>query len=1071
MRFGHFFIDRPIFAAVVSIVTVVIGLVALVQLPIAQYPSIAPPTVVITALYPGANAETISETVAAPIEQQVNGVEGMIYMTSQATSDGTLNITVTFEIGTDLDIAQVQVQNRVNAAEPRLPEEVRRLGITVNKSSNDFLMVVNLYSPDQSLDELYVSTYVYLNIRDRLARLEGVGDMFVFGARELSLRVWLDPLRLASYSLTPGEVITALQEQNVQVSGGALGQPPAPQGTDFQVMVTTQGRFRTAEQFRDVIIKSSEGRLLRLKDVARVEFGAQTYSTNSYLNGQYAVGIGINQRPGSNALSAAEIVLNEMELLKKDFPKGLDYAVVYNPTEFVADSIEAVTETIWEAIALVVLVVLIFLQSWRAAIIPILAIPVSLIGTFAVMAGFGYSINMLTLFGLILAIGIVVDDAIVVVENVERNIEEGKSPREAAHITMDEVGVAVVAIALVLSAVFVPTAFIPGISGQFYKQFALTIAAATIISAFNSLTLSPALAALLLKPHKDSKKKKNLLRRGADEFNRRFAWLSLKYSHGVERVIGHKLVSLSVYGVLVLLTLFVFGRVPQGFIPASDQSYAIVAVQLPEGASLQRTDAVVRKIIDISRKTDGVANAIGIAGFSGATFTAASNAAAIFTPFEPFDVRVPKGRTANAIIADLQAAVGGIQEGMVFVIGPPSVQGLGTGSGFNMQIQDRGGVGIRTLEQAVNAITGAAAAEPTLMAVFTTFNTGSPQIYVDIDREKAQILDVPIANIFQALQVFIGSAYVNDFTAYGRSFQVNAQADAPYRVEASDLTRIKVRSTAGALVPIGTLVTIKDATGPYTVNRHNLYTSVSVQGQGVPGVSSGAALDKMEEIAAHVLPPGVGYEWTELAYQERNAGNPVFIFALGVLFVFLVLSAQYESWSLPFAIILIVPLSVLAALLGVMIRGQDNNILTQIGFVVLIGLAAKNAILIVEFARQGEEEGKTPAQAVVEACRQRLRPILMTSLAFTFGTIPLAIASGAGAELRQAIGTAVVFGMVGVTALGLFLTPVFYVTIRWITDHFGWAHIRMIPAELKAMPQRARGAAGRLKQLKPRSRK
>ncbi len=1053
MRFGHFFIDRPIFAAVVSIVTVVIGLVALVQLPIAQYPSIAPPTVVVTAIYPGANAETIAETVAAPIEQQINGVENMIYMTSQATSDGTLNITVTFEIGTDLDIAQVQVQNRVNAAEPRLPEEVRRLGITVNKSSNDFLMVVNLFSPDQSLDELYVSTYTYLNIRDRLARLEGVGDMFVFGARELSLRVWLDPLRLASYSLTPGEVIAALQEQNVQVSGGALGQPPAPDNTDFQIMVTTQGRFRTADQFKDVIVKSSNGRLLRLKDVARVEFGAQTYSTNSYLNGQYSVGIGINQRPGSNALSAAEIVLREMETLKKDFPAGLDYAVVYNPTEFVADSIEAVTHTIWEAIGLVVLVVLIFLQSWRAAIIPILAIPVSLIGTFAVMAGFGYSINMLTLFGLILAIGIVVDDAIVVVENVERNIAEGKSPREAAHITMDEVGVAVIAIALVLSAVFVPTAFIPGISGQFYKQFALTIAAATIISAFNSLTLSPALAAILLKPHREGHKK-GFLQRAADGFNRRFDWLSLKYSHGVEHVVKRKLLSLGVYGALVLLTMFVFNRVPQGFIPASDQSYAIVAVQLPEGASLQRTDAVVRKIIDIARKTDGVANAIGIAGFSGATFTAASNAAAIFTPFEPFSVRVPKGRTANAIIADLQAAVGGIEEGFIIVIAPPSVQGLGTGGGFNMQIQDRGGVGIRALEAAVTEVTTAAAQEPTLMGVFTTFNTRSPQIYVDIDREKAQILDVPVGNIFQALQVYIGSAYVNDFTAYGRSFQVNAQADSPYRVEPADLTRIKVRSSAGALVPLGTLVKISDNTGPYAVNRHNLYTAVSVQGQGVPGVSSSAALAKMEEIAARVLPPGVGFEWTELAFQERNAGNPVFIFVLGVLFVFLVLSAQYESWSLPFAIILIVPLSILAALAGVMLRGQDNNILTQIGFVVLIGLAAKNAILIVEFARQNEEEGKGLIESVVDACRQRLRPILMTSLAFTLGTVPLAIASGAGAELRQAIGTAVVFGMLGVTVLGLFLTPVFYVTIRSLSTHFDTAHLNTFASRVKGLVRR-----------------
>ncbi len=1046
MRFGHFFVDRPIFASVVSIIMVVIGIVSLVQLPIAQYPSIAPPTVVVAAIYPGANAETIAETVAAPIEQEINGVENMLYMSSQATSDGSLNITVTFEIGTDLDIAQVQVQNRVNAAEPRLPEEVRRLGVAVNKSSNDFLMVVNLFSPDESLDELYVSTYTFLNVRDRLARLEGVGDMFVFGARELSLRVWLDPNRLAAYSLSPGEVIAALQEQNVQVSGGALGQPPAPQGTDFQIMVTTQGRFRTAEEFREVIIKNSNGRLLRLKDVARVELGARQYATNSYLDGQYSVGIGINQRPGSNALSAAENVLNEMEILKRDFPQGLDYAVVYNPTEFVAASIEAVTHTIWEAVALVVLVVIIFLQSWRAAIIPILAIPVSLIGTFAVMAAFGYSINMLTLFGLILAIGIVVDDAIVVVENVERNIAEGKSPREAAHITMDEVGVAVIAIALVLSAVFVPTAFIPGISGQFYKQFALTIAAATIISAFNSLTLSPALAALLLKPHQ-THHKKGLLTRAADAFNRRFDWLSTRYSHGVRYTATRKVLFLGVYVALVALTGLVFTRVPAGFIPATDQSYAIVAVQLPEGASLERTDEVVRKIIGIARETPGIAHAIGIPGFSGATFTAASNAAAIFTPFKSFEERVPNGETATSIIGDLQSRLGGIQEAFVIVIAPPSVQGLGTGGGFNMMVQDRGGVGIRALEAAVGEITGAAAQEPTLAGVFTTFNTRSPQVYVNLDREKAQQLNVPIGNVLQALQVFIGSAYVNDFTSSGRSFQVNAQADAPFRVDPADLTRIKVRSAAGALVPLGTLVTISDNTGPYTVNRHNLYTAVSIQGQAVPGVSSGAALDKMEEIAARVLPPGVGFEWTDLAYQEKNAGNPAFIFALGVLFVFLVLSAQYESWSLPFSIILIVPLSILAALGGVMLRGQDNNILTQIGFVVLIGLAAKNAILIVEFARQAEDDGRGIVDAVVEACRQRLRPILMTSLAFTLGVVPLAIASGAGAELRQALGTSVAFGMLGVTVLGLFLTPVFYVTIRLLSEKF-----RRTPKPVKAEP-------------------
>ena len=1035
MRFGHFFVDRPIFASVISIILMVVGLVALQSLPISQYPSIAPPTVSVRASYPGASAETIAETVATPIEQSINGVEGMIYMSSQSTGDGSVNITVTFAVGTDLDIAQVQVQNRVNAAEPRLPDAVRQLGVNVNKAASDFLLLVNLSSPSKTLDELYVSNYAFLNIRDQLQRVEGVGDIMLFGLRELSLRVWLDPARLAAYGLTADDVTSALRAQNVQVSGGSLAQPPTSGTAQFQITVTTLGRFHTPDQFEAVIIKNDQGRLLRLRDVAKVDYGAKQYASNSYLDNRYSVGIAIQQRPGSNAVSAAAAVKAKMEELKKDFPPGLTYDIIYNPTQFVEASIEAVTHTIWEAVILVVLVIIIFLQSWRAAIIPIASIPVSLIGTFAVMAAFGYSLNMLTLFGLILAIGIVVDDAIVVVENVERNLAEGKTPREAAHATMDEVGVAVIAIALVLSSVFIPTAFIPGISGMFYQQFALTIAAATIISALNSLSLSPALAAILLKPHKKGEHRRGLVERASDIFNHNFDRLSHGYSRSVRFAVGHKVVFLLVYVALLGATWFTINRVPGGFIPETDQGYAIAVVQLPEGASLARTDEVVHKATDILLKVPGIAHAIGIAGFSGATFSAASNAATAFVVFDPFEERVAKGLTADAIVAEAQKRLFAIQDGFTIVIKPPSVQGLGQGGGFKMQVEDRSGSGLENLMQAAQAVVAEAAKDPRLQGVYTTFSTRSPEIYVDIDREKAQILGIPISDIFSALQTYIGQTYANDFTAFGRSFQVNVQALAQYRLKPADITAIRVRSaTTNMLIPLGSVVTLRYTTGPYLVTRHNLYNVVSVSGNAAPGVSSGAALNAMEEIAQRVLPPGMGFEWTELAFQERNAGSSVMIFTLAVLFVFLLLAAQYESWALPLSIILIVPLTILAALLGVIVRGLDNNILTQVGFVVLIGLAAKNAILIVEFARQQEEAGRGIVAAVIEACRLRLRPILMTSLAFTLGVVPLALATGPGAELRVALGTAVAFGMVGVTLLGLLLTPVFYVVIRMIVE-------------------------------------
>ncbi len=900
MGFGHFFVDRPIFASVISIVLMIVGGVALLALPIAQYPDIAPPTIVVAATYPGANAETIAETVAAPIEQEINGVEGMIYMTSQATGDGALSITVTFAPGTDLDNAQVQVQNRVAQAEPRLPEEVTRNGVVVNKRSSDFLMLVNLTSPDASRDAIYLSNYASVNLVDALKRISGVGDIRIFGERELSLRVWLDPNRLASYSLAAGDVIEALQAQNVQVSGGALGQPPAPAGTTKQITVTTQGRFQTEEQFRDVIVRATpDGRLLRVSDIARVELGAQQYSTNSYLDGHETVGIGIQQRPGTNALSAAAGVQTEMERLRAAFPPGIQYQIAYNPTQFVAASIEAVQHTIYEAVLLVVLVVFIFLQSWRAAIIPVAAIPVSLIATFAVMSAFGFTLNMLTLFGLILAIGIVVDDAIVVVENVERNIANGLTPREAAHKTMDEVGTAVVAIALVLCAVFVPTAFIPGISGVFYQQFALTIATSTVVSAIVSLTLSPALAAILLKPH-DKHGRRGIGRRLGDWFNRGFDRVTHSYSRTVGWVIGHRAVFLLVYAGLLAATVYAFGTVPGGFIPQSDQGYSIVAVQLPEGASLERTDAVVQRAAEAARGVPGVAHTVGIAGFSGASFSAASNAGAIFVIFAPFEERTGQNQDAATVIGEIQKRLFGIQEAFSIAILPPPVPGIGQGGGFRMQVQDRGGRGFVALESAVQQLIARAATTPEVTGVFTTFNTRAPQVYLDVNRTVAQQLNVPISSIFEALQVLVGSAYVNDFTALGRSFQVTAQADAAFRVKIDDLLQFKVRSTNGALVPLGTLIRVTDTTGPFTVNRHNLYPSIPVQGTASPGISTAQAITVMEQLAAEVLPPDVGFEWVDIAFQEKQAGNTIiYVFALAVLFVFLFLSAQYESWALP----------------------------------------------------------------------------------------------------------------------------------------------------------------------------
>jgi HAE1 family hydrophobic/amphiphilic exporter-1 len=1054
MGFAHFFVDRPIFASVISLLTILVGLIAFTNLPVSQYPEIVPPTIVVRAQYPGADAETIAATVATPLEQEINGVEDMLYMSSNSSSDGSMSLTITFRLGTDLNQAQVLVQNRVAVATPRLPAEVARLGVTTRKSSPDLMMVVHMLSPDGSLDQLYISNYSRIRVRDVLLRLNGVGDVIIFGEREYSLRIWLDPQRMASYGLLASEVVTALRDQNVQVSGGSIGAPPVPSDVPFQLNVTTQGRFENAEQFRQVIVKSGgDGRLVRLQDIARVELGARDYVTNSYLNGKPAVALAIFQRPGTNALAAANDIIAAMEGLKRDFPPGLAYQIVYNPTEFIAESVRAVYRSLFESAMLVVLVILLFLQSWRTAIIPIIAIPVSLIGTFAVMSAAGFSINTLTLFGLVLAIGIVVDDAIVVIENIERNIAGGMAPRDAAHVTMDEVGTAVIAIALVLSAVFVPTAFIPGITGQFYRQFALTIAVSTIISAIVSLTLSPALAALLLKPHDAGHgprwwplRMAASLGRG---FNRGFDATSRTYARTVGTVVRHKLIMLSIYGGLIGATVWLNATLPRGFIPKLDQGYAIVVVQLPEGASLARTDAVILKATEILLQTPGVWSPVAFSGFSGATFTNASNAGAIFTRFTPFRERAEKGLTIDVVIRDMIRRLSVIEEAFIVALPPPPVRGLGTAGGFKLQLQERESADVRRVLAAAREIMGRARQNPGLIGVFTTFSASSPQVYLEIDRAKARMLNVPIPAIFDALQVNLGTSYVNDFNTFGRVYQVRAQADQRFRLDRDNIAQLKVRSATGALVPFGTLAEIKDASGPDLVQRFNMFTSVPIQGAAAPGVSSGQAIAMMEKLAGEASPQGVGSEWTELAFQEKLIGNTgIFILLLSVLFVFLVLAAQYESWSLPLAILLIVPMSVLSALTGVMIRGMDNNILTQIGLVVLVGLAAKNAILIVEFARQQEEKARLgPVDAVIEACRLRLRPILMTALAFILGVVPLMLATGAGAEMRQSLGTAVFFGMLGVTAFGLILTPVFYVVLRALSGLLG-----------KREPARARAA-------------
>mgnify|MGYP003630356643 CR=1 FL=1 len=1036
MRLGRFFIDRPRFAGVISILIVLVGALAYLGLPVTQYPKIAPPTIVVSATYSGATPEDIAATVATPIEQEINGVEGMLYMTSQSTSDGAMSLTITFELGTDLDAAQVLVQNRVAIAESRLPEVVRRSGVVTRKSSPDLMMVVHLQSPDDSYDQLYIGNYALLQVKDVLARIDGVGDIRVFGAREYSMRIWLNPARMAALNLTPGDVVRSLEAQNVQVAGGSLGQPPTSEENAFQLSVNTQGRFIAADQFRDVIVKTGiGGRLTRVRDIARVELGARDYSTNSYLDGKPAVAMGIFQRPGSNALATAETIESTMEALSEQFPEGLIHRIVYNPTEFIEQSVDAVYHTIFEAAALVILVIILFLQSWRAAIIPVIAIPVSLIGTFAVMAGLSFSLNNLSLFGLVLAIGIVVDDAIVVVENIERNLAQGLSSKEAARVTMDEVGSALVSIALVLSVVFIPAAFLDGITGQFFRQFALTIAVATVISAFVSLTLSPALGAVLLKP-KDAENSafdrvwENMLGPIFRLFDRGFSALSRQYIRAVSQLVLRPALPLIVFAAMLALSAFMQQLVPGGFIPQQDQGYAIVAVELPKGASLERTDTVVQHATELIRSTPGASHVIAFAGFSGATFSSASNAAAMFVLMKPFGER-ESGATSLALIERLRKNLSQVEEARFFVIDPPPIRGLGTGGGFKMMVRDRSGRGLRALEISTSELVDAANKSPDLERVFSTFSTATPQYELDIDRTRAEMLDVPVENVFEALQVYLGSAYVNDFNLLGRTYRVMAQADAPFRLQPEDIGRLRARNANGAMVPLGSFVDVRRTTGADRLVRHNLAAATEVQGSAVKGVSSSEAIARMDALADKLLPEGISAEWTEMAFQESQGGNAgLLVFPLSVLFVFLLLTAQYESWSLPVVIILIVPLCILFALLGVSLRGMENNILTQIGFIVLIGLASKNAILIVEFAKQREDAGHDRCTAAIEAARLRFRPILMTSFAFILGVVPLMLAQGPGAEMRQVLGTAVFSGMLGVTLAGVFLTPVFYVVMR-----------------------------------------
>jgi hydrophobe/amphiphile efflux-1 (HAE1) family protein len=1050
VKLSHFFIERPVFAAVLSTFITIAGAIALFQLPVAEYPEVVPPTVVVRASYPGANPKVIGETVASPLEQAIVGVEDMLYMSSQAAMDGSLVLTVTFKIGSDVDRAQVQVQNRVSQALPRLPQEVRDLGVTTAKSSPNLMGVVHLTSPDGRYDALYLRNYAVLNVRDVLARLPGMGEVRTFGAGDYSMRVWLDPQKLAARNLTTGDIVDAIREQNLQVAAGQIGAPPG-QTAEFQVALNSMGRLQDEDQFRAIVIKTGvDGQIVRLSDVARVELGAQDYALRGLLDNKNAVALPFAQSPGSNALQLSKDVHATMEELKKDFPEGIEYSIVYDTSEFVEQSIEAVFHTLLEAILLVVLVVILFLQTWRASIIPLVAVPVSVIGTFAVLLAFGFSINTLSLFGLVLAIGIVVDDAIVVVENVERHIEEGLSPLEATKVAMNEVSRPIIAITLVLCAVFVPVAFVSGLTGEFYRQFALTIAISAVISAFNSLTLSPALAAALLKPRHEqtdwlSRVMNKALGRPFAAFNRGFTRTGNAYSKGVSTVVRRTGIALAVYGGLILLTWLGFASVPGGFIPAQDKQYLVAVTQLPPASSLDRTEEVTKAIGKMALETPGVTGAVQFAGMSTTTVNASSSSAMSFYKLDEFSNRTSPELGIMGLAGTLQQKFGALQEAYIGVFPPPPVQGMGTLGGFKLHIEDRTDQGPEALYKVTQEVIAKAYQEPKLAGVFSSYQINVPQLMVNVDRVKVKQLDVKLSDVFQTMQVYLGSLYVNDFNRFGRTYQVVAQADAQFRAQKEDILQLKTRNAKGEMVPLGALLTIEETFGPDVVEHYNGFRASDINGGPAPGFSSGEAESAMSKILDETLPRGMAYEWTDLSYQQNVSGDTTtLVFALCVVFVFLVLAAQYESVTLPLAIVLIVPIVLLAGITGVLLSRGDANIFTQIGLVVLVGLACKNAILIVEFAKHLQDQGRDAVSAVLEAARLRLRPILMTSIAFIAGVIPLVLATGAGAEIRKAMGVVVFSGMIGVTVFGLLLTPVFFVLMRKFARDTK-AHVETLP--------------------------
>ncbi|MDV6318483.1 multidrug efflux RND transporter permease subunit [Chromohalobacter sp. HP20-39] len=1044
MNFSRFFVDRPIFAAVLSIVIFAVGAISIPNLPVGEYPEVVPPSVLVRTTYPGANPKEIAETVATPLEEAITGVENMMYFKSVAGSDGVLQMTITFQPGTDPEQATVRVQNRVSQALARLPEAVRRQGVTTQKQSPTFLMVVHLVSPDDSYDTLYLRNYARLHVRDQLAKISGVGEAQLFGGGDYAMRAWLDPDRIASHDLTAGDVVDAMREQNVQVSAGQIGAEPMPD-SDFLTLINAKGRLSTEQEFGNIVLKVGEdGEILRLRDVARLEMGAGDYTLRSRLDGKEAVAIGIFQSPGANALQIRDQVVRTMDELAARFPPGVEYRTVYDTTLFVSDSIRSVIQTLLEAILLVVLVVTLFLQTWRASLIPLLAVPVSVVGTFAVLLLLGYSINTLTLFGLVLAIGIVVDDAIVVVENVERNIGQGLAPRAAAHRAMREVSGPIVAIGLVLCAVFVPMAFLSGVTGQFYRQFAVTIAISTVISTINSLTLSPALAAMLLKPHDAPRDR---LTRVIDvlfgwlfrPFNRFFNTGSKRYQGVVSSSLRRRGAVFVVYLVLLGATGYLLKIVPPGFIPVQDKMYLIAGVKLPEGASLDRTDDLLRQVVDIAMETDGVEHAISFPGLNALQFTNTANTGLAFLTLKPFDQRT---RTAAEINTEIAGKISGLKDGIAFSFMPPPILGLGNGSGYQLFIEDRGGLGYGPLQEAVTAFQGAVVQTPGMSYPITSYQANVPQLDAEVDRLKAKTQGVAVSDLFDTLQTYLGSTYINDFNSFGRTWQVIAQADAPYRDSVEDIARLRTRNAQGDMVPIGSMIDIRQSFGPDPVLRFNGYPAADLAGEADPRVlSSPQAMSVLSDIGERVLPDGIDFEWTDLSYQQSTQGNAALVvFPLAVLLVFLVLAALYESWTLPLAVILIVPMCLLSALVGVRISGGDTNVFVQVGLVVLIGLACKNAILIVEFARELEFQGRSVVEAALEACRLRLRPIIMTSITFTAAVIPLALGHGAGAEVRQALGIAVFAGMLGVTLFGLFLTPVFYVALRKLAGPLSQDH-------------------------------